>query len=939
MGRLKILANGDSPQARAQARGDLFQELMALVLNHHGYEVQGNPNVNYAGMEIDIDGRAALTGVPIYAECKCHETDISSPRLQEFFGKYMTRWLKNKQSQGLFVALPGINSHAKGFYLEHCQDNSEFALRLLEEPEVLNAMHGSGMLAGPDSFSKAIDQELGTPGDSLVLYTDQGCYWVQFVIPPGSGIASAIAVLDALGNPITSGETLDYLSLLYPELRDFENLVLQDDMGTRDSLADKDTDQIVEVRGSSACFEYQFPASPEYFVGRETVLEGLDSFVTDVLERETSARGVVFEANSGWGKSSVVLASVTRLQQSGHFAVPIDSRTASTSQFILRAVDHALNSPDVARWLQDQDSEPRAITGFDGAVEALVTLGRILEDHRKVLFVFFDQFENMFFLPDALSRLRDLFVRVVDAQTNVLFGFSWKADLVGSTTEFPYQLRDTITSTSKRVALNTFSDIETTKLLDRLSEELQAPLRKDLRFFLSEFSQGYPWLLKKLCAHVKAQREDGVRQQNIADSLLNVQELFQADLSGLSAEEDDTLRRIARIAPVSVVEIGEEFNAPTVQSLVDARLLVRVGPKYDVYWDIFRDYLNAGRVPVQENYILHIAARSVFKNANLLADMQGELATLDFQQQTQLSEKSFYNLIREMRLLGLITVEDDTVTLQIDLPTEEKGFEESFREYLKERLRRNRLFSQLLDSLEAEGSLTVDAVSDLLKELCPYISASQATWNLYARVFAEWMDTADLATYNKRDSTIEHFSPGTQLRERNLLQGRSRGRIAVPAVHYGPIEDLAVRLRDAIRENRTIDWTGMARSTRGKALAGLEQLGLIRRIRDRIIVSRGLLEFVEDETERTAIFAAKALSIESFGVFVKILDEHQSSNWSLEQLGQELKRRLKSDWKESTSTTNAKVMLNWARHANLAPEKFEHRWHTDEGGRPQARMF
>lgn len=939
MGRLKILADGNSTQAQAQARGDLFQKLMALVLHHHGYQIDGNPNVNYAGMEIDIDGHASLTKVPLYAECKCHETDIASPRLQEFFGKYMTRWLKNNQSQGLFVALPGINSHAKGFYRENCQDNPNLALQLLEEADVLAAMHECGLLASPDSFSRALEQELGTPGDSFVLYTDKGCFWVQFVIPLGSGIANSIVVFDAMSNPITAHDTIDYLTQLCPELEDFENLSMHGDVGTREFIANQDTDQIVEVRGSSARFEYQFPASPEYFVGRTLVLEELDSFVAAVVDRATSARGIVFEANSGWGKSSVVLASVARLREGGHFAVPIDSRTASTSQFILRAVDYALNSSSVATQPNKEGPQQDAITGFDGAVDALITLGQKLEDTGEILFIFFDQFENMFFLPDVLGRLRDLFVRVVDAQTNIVFGFSWKADLVGSTHEFPYQIRDTITGLSKRVALDTFSDIETTILLNQLSEELQAPLRKDLRFFLSEFSQGYPWLLKKLCAHVKAQREAGVRQQDIADSLLNVQELFQADLSGLSIEEDDTLRRVARVAPVSVAEIGEEFSPAAVQSLVDARLLVRVGPKYDVYWDIFRDYLNAGRVPVQENYILHIAASTVFRNAKLLADQDGLLPTHDFQERTRLSEKSFYNLIREMRLLGLIAVEDSYVKLQINLPTEEKGFEEVFREHLRERLRRNRLVSQILETLEVEGVLTLASVSNLLVELCPYISASDSTWRFYARVFAEWMDTADLATHNKRESTIEHYSPGTQLRERNLLQGRSRGGIVVPAVQYGPIEDVAVRLRNAIRGSKTIDWTGTARTTRGKALAGLEQLGLIRRIQDRIIVSPGLLEFVENEDERTTIFGARALSIESFSTFVNILEEHQSCNWSLNELGLELKRKLKGDWKASTSATNAKVMLNWARHANLAPKKFQSRMHLSREATPQVPMF
>jgi len=67
MGRLKILASGNSPQAQAQARGKLFEKLMADVLRHCGYSIDRIPSVNYAGMEVDIEGRAIATGIPLYA--------------------------------------------------------------------------------------------------------------------------------------------------------------------------------------------------------------------------------------------------------------------------------------------------------------------------------------------------------------------------------------------------------------------------------------------------------------------------------------------------------------------------------------------------------------------------------------------------------------------------------------------------------------------------------------------------------------------------------------------------------------------------------------------------------------------------------------------------------------------------------------------------------
>src|SRR5690349_12976216 len=123
-------------------RGKLFEKLMAEVLRHYGYSIDHHiTNVNYAGMEIDIEGRHLVTGIPLYAECECYETEmVDAPKLQAFYGKYMAKWLKEKRSHGLFIALPGINSHAQGFYREYCELSSEVTFRLSEEEQVLNAI-------------------------------------------------------------------------------------------------------------------------------------------------------------------------------------------------------------------------------------------------------------------------------------------------------------------------------------------------------------------------------------------------------------------------------------------------------------------------------------------------------------------------------------------------------------------------------------------------------------------------------------------------------------------------------------------------------------------------------------------------------------------------------------------------------------------------------
>lgn len=923
MGMLKILASGKSQQAQAQARGKLFEELMSKVLRHYGYNIDRIPSINYAGMEIDIEGKAIATGIPLYAECKCYDTEVDSPKLQAFYGKYMAMWLKDKRCQGLFIALPGINSHAKGFYRENCEGTNEITVRLLQEDQVLEAIFQTQTTVQPDTISKSIKKQIGTPGDWLLLYTDKGLFWVQYIITEGKGIPSGIVLFNAEGNPLSDRVTLDYLTQLYPELNDFENVDIGgDSVALQQQSTQQDKEEIVEVRGSSSCFEYQFPASPQHFVGRQSILEELDIFVNKVINKETSSRGILFKANSGWGKSSVVLASVARLKEMGHFAVAIDSRSATSSQFILRVVDYILNKFGNFKNLLSENNRPSAISGFEGVAKALLSVGKALEQNNKVIFIFLDQFENIFALPDTLKRISDLLLKVCDTQTNVVLGFSWKTDLIGLTSEFPYQLRDTITELSKCIPLDTFSEVETTAFLNNLSKELRARLRKDLIFFLSEFSQGYPWLLKKLCAHVKAQREAGVSQSDIANSLLNVEELFQEDLRGLSPDEDYALRRIAKAAPISIEDLGEELRPETVQSLVHRRLVVSIGHKFDVYWDIFRDYLNSGRVPIQENYILRVQIGSVLKSTKILTEVGKSLDTSEFQEKAGLSEKSFYNVARDMRLLGLATVDDGKVTPLVNLPKEIKDLDVSLRTHLRDRLSRNRLVSQLINNLETNNSLTIYEASSHLAKWCPYISATNQTWQMYARIFASWIDFADLAIFDSKEGLIARYTSETAVREHHTLLIRRRSYTMFPLIQYTPVEKAAIRIVQALKGDKRVDWSGFKRSTISKSLSTLEDLGFITRKTTSIEVLSKIREFVSNPEKRPALFAEGALRMRSFATFIDVLKIYKDTGQTLLQLAVELRKKLELNLTDGTAETYVKIMLDWARHTKLAPGAF-----------------
>jgi len=279
-----------------------------------------------------------------------------------------------------------------------------------------------------------------------------------------------------------------------------------------------------------------------------------------------------------------------------------------------------------------------------------------------------------------------------------------------------------------------------------------------------------------------------------------------------------------------------------------------------------------------------------------------------------------------MRLLGLANLENGKVILQVPFPKKAEDFEDTWRTHLRERLRHNRPVWQILKELEAINELTLDEIADLLAKSSPYTSATKETWQVYARTFVDWMDIADLAIFDSGNRLLKSM---TEVREHHILQSKRHGgssRTVMPAIQYSPIEKVIVRVTQALQRDSRVDWTGFKKSTISKALGTLEDLEFIVISRKRKTQSIAVLpkgqEFVFFPEKRPALFAESALKMHSFATFIGILKKHQDEVITIAQLAIETKEALGVEWSKDTTETNVKIMLDWARHAELAPGVF-----------------
>jgi len=164
-----------------------------------------------------------------------------------------------------------------------------------------------------------------------------------------------------------------------------------------------------------------------------------------------------------------------------------------------------------------------------------------------------------------------------------------------------------------------------------------------------------------------------------------------------------------------------------VQSLLDRRLIVQVGERLDTYWDIFRDYLNTGRVPVEDSYILRQTPLSVARLLRQVEIHQGNATVREIADELGTSENAVFNLSRELRLLGVTGYEPNRVRLVPEI-FQSRDPERALRQRVAASLRRHRAFSAFESLSDRSGSrVSVAAYARELPFAFPAVAVSDKT--------------------------------------------------------------------------------------------------------------------------------------------------------------------------------------------------------------------
>ncbi len=718
-------------------KGAFLETLANDLLRRQSYETTSR--IAFTGMEIDLLAVHKPSGDDVYIECKFNESTISANVIDLMVGQAFRRRLRRL---ALFSASP-LSKGAKGA-LEDLKKDDRISFAYYAPEIFLTAMEDSGEAPKlPSSLPVEISHA------TLFIYPYFEYVWLLQEQHKGrprqvlvfSHTQLAEERFEALRSILDENDILEGLPIA-----PYTGPALSSEAHADTQIDEPAVEVVSQIATADNLIDYR-PCRPSDFVGRIELQKDVWSYLGNVREHQTNTRIFALVGDSGFGKSSLVAKLAERFRnikwRHKYFLFPVDIRSARGPLFVTEALLCAIQAA-VAGGFLAEISEPQ-IDDADNllASPSIQTVLHTLRAERKVLVIFFDQFEEVFTKDELFPVFRAFRRFALDASAltgNLVLGFSWRTGISLSDTNPAYQLWNELRDHRLTKVIGPFDSTESSRLITQFEKELGQKLIAPLRRQLHEQGQGLPWFLKKLCIHVYNQIENGASQVDLVGSRLNVQYLFDEDLRPLTESQVSCLRYIAENSPADSMDVYERYKNNVIKSLIDRRLIVRAGQRLAVYWDIFRDYLTEGKVPhIPWTYIPNSTISMSLSVCAVLAN-NGPMSTSEIASNLGYSEKTIINIITDLQNLVICGKTEDAkhCLLQADW---ESWIPQRMRDQFSEHI----IYQALLHEAEEEQSISQRQGVQLVRELYSSANVKSATRDRYLSRLLPWFEFAGLA--------------------------------------------------------------------------------------------------------------------------------------------------------------------------------------------------
>lgn len=884
--------------APTKVKGDLLETLSVKLLQIQNYIVTSQ--IRFTASELDLLCEHRVNKRVIYVECKAFRDNLDANVLKNLLG---TVYHKNYQEGWLISAGP-FGKDAKGFKHEHENKPPSERERLsIYTPErVIEALVNSGTIKAPPR-DKAIEL-LGSEdllGEWTLLLTEFGNLWAAVCLQAGVP-TGVIAYSATTGTLIDDPDHLRNLANTDSSLRvyDFEYVLKFLDPPAIKALVFSGFEKVVEVQHGENWKDYR-PARPEDFVGRKDSQLAIIKFLKSVRKGETKTRVFAVTGDSGMGKSSLVAKLRQRVRNVKHrksyFLYAVDVRAATGPAYIHWSLLACLRNASIQGFGEPLTEELRISDHSEPlSSQSIKMFVESLEEKNQVVCLVFDQFEELYSKPElfpVFEEAQRLFLSAVSAGSNLVLGFAWKADSTVQQDHPAYYMWHRLADHRFEVGLAPFSPNEASAALTLFERELGQKIRPELRRILIENSQGYPWLLKKLCIHLYEQIKQGISQADLVESL-DVASLFDRDLKTLLPPQHACLKAIAQGAPADWYEILDSYGAEVLRALQDKRLIVRSGDRINLYWDIFREYVLTKHVPsIPFTYLPSSSSLSSLLTVAESLQKERHTSFSELAEGSGLSEKTVGNVVRDLIMFGVAVGTQAGARLDPAMPSPAK---KDVLNRIRHVLTRHGLTLKL-SRFDDRTPITISDIVRLLKQLNPAAKHRPETWVGYAERMANWLTTCGLleqnaGTWLRKDKGEVALSAGVSRQQRDTFKGG-----APPAK--------VVETYTWLKERQPVTLEEISTAKRRNAFSILSRFDLVKRASDGTFeVSNPSLPDVAE-----AVWNA-AKGEESISIGILYIENGIARRGR--QLGRLLNTKHQANWSAATEKRVGDGLLHWA---------------------------
>ncbi len=728
-----------------KAKGNCFEDLMRRLLSTHQYVIK--QNLRFTGMEIDLLAQHKhRSNETIYVECKAKDK-VSSTELRTFFSNVYHR----EANSGYFFRTNELEYDAGGLLEEYKADDRYNHLHFFEPQEIIKMLVDAGMIYEPNESLK--DFKISK---KILAVTYFGDYFIYLINEQNALPTKFISINAQENGAEISKENLEELKSRIQEIKELVRIDNIRNYAIPDSSPHNlQIEAISEVQESENWFDY-LPASSEknHFVGRDDIRTSILTFFKDIRSGKSKKRIFYLNGKSGWGKSSLVLELKNRCRNKHYkkkfYALAIDTRSANSDNFVALSLKKLINAAMDDRFI-NADMFFRDVV-FTSNTDLLSSdsnqkLQEKLEAEEKYLVLIFDQFEDVFRTKNYFPTFYKFLTDVTDKQPNLIVGFSWKTDFFIQTGDPSYHIWQQAKEQAREFTIDEFGEKEINGVIKQLEDSV-GTLSNSIKNRIIESSQGLPWLTKKLCIHIYDQINSGLDKKDLIESNLNIFDLFEKDVEQLDQPELKALKLIAKRAYNSnffdETEVGELISSETISALLHKRLIIRSGANYNIYWDIFRDYLVTGETPtIGESYLLRQGVNLCLE-VFLLFEKGNKFSIDDLldMHKKNISSETLNNILIELRSLGLIQKSDNNYYVSSEIEISNDGFVsyittifENYTPYLE------------LSKLELK-KITKSEITQVLKKIFKQ-DYQDNTWDVYAKNLINWLMHSKLPIKDK----------------------------------------------------------------------------------------------------------------------------------------------------------------------------------------------